>query len=80
MGVAFKAEEGMSATSVSAGSMWHSKALGRRNEKAVLEKGGQPGGGIQMYTYRKGKRTTGSLTRATLEVLVHVENHFVLFG
>lgn len=70
------------AASVSAGSMWHSKTLGRRrHEKAVLEKGVMlRGRGIQMYTYRKGSRTTGCLTQESLEVPVHVESHFDLFG
>lgn len=78
--MAFKAEEGMStATSVSAGSI---KILGRRRkEKAVLEKGVMLGcGEIQMYTYRKGSRTIGCSTQEGLQVPVHVESHFDLFG
>lgn len=77
--MAFRAEEGTSATSVLAGSMWHIKPPGQRKAEAGLEKG--PGWwGIQMYIYRKGGRTAGDLTREGLGVPVHLEGHLDLFG
>lgn len=78
-GIASKAEEGVSATSVSAGSLCQASPWAGETRKLSLRRESGWWGHPDVYLQER-SRTTGYLTREGLEIPVDVESHFDLFG